>query len=147
MDIATILPTQKTLLAAGARSPGAAAIHAFEKKQRYWARVKEDSPEEFLPLAVELFGGWHQESAEAISRMAHLAAHATASEVGVTSSRLWQRLSVLIYNPKWPVDQPVKIFHVYSPIEQDMALEVAKKGQKESQKGQKDPKRPKRGLN
>ena len=52
----------------------------------YWAKLRDDSPEDFLPLAVELFGGWHPESVAAISRMIRMAA-----------SRFWQRLSVLVH--------------------------------------------------
>ena len=62
-----------------------------------WAEIRENSPQDFLPLSFELFGGCHPESEVAINRLGRLAAIATASDVAATRGRLWQRLSVEIY--------------------------------------------------
>ena len=69
----------------------------FTMKMQKWAQFRDITTEEFIPLAVELWGGWHPQSSSVIQRIATLAAHNTASEVAPTVARFWQRLSVIIY--------------------------------------------------
>ena len=74
-----------------------AADAAFQSKMQKWSQNNEGSGEVFLPLAVELFRGWHPDSLPTIRRIGSMAAVSTASEVGPTLSRLWQRLSVIVF--------------------------------------------------
>ncbi len=73
---------------------------AHARTLTYWTRLPRlgSTSEEFIPLAVELWGGWHNSATHTIHRIASLAARATASDVPATVSRVWQRLSVLIYS-------------------------------------------------
>ena len=62
LDITTVLPTQSKYLAQGASQPGVAVEGAFDLKMKKWAQFRDISQEDFIPLAVELWGGWHPES-------------------------------------------------------------------------------------
>ena len=97
LDVTTVLPTQPKYLSAGASRAGAAAEGAFAAKEQKWALFRDLSPEEFIPLAVELWGGWNPQSASVIQRIATLAAHNTASEVAPAVARFRQRSLVIIY--------------------------------------------------
>ena len=63
---------------------GVAARNAFTRKMKKWAEIRENSPQDFLPLPFELFGSCHPESEVAINRLGRLAAIATASDVAAT---------------------------------------------------------------
>ena len=76
-DITTTLPSQSTLLASSAHTTGHAAQIAHDTKLRKWEAHRDSSRETFIPLAVELWGGWHPSAHKAFSRLAARAAQAT----------------------------------------------------------------------
>ncbi len=77
---------------------GASAQDAFNRKLRDWTDLKGDSRrEDFHPLPVELFGGWHELAIPIINRMAVREAHAQGLEVSPCVNRLFQRLSVALF--------------------------------------------------
>ena len=70
---------------------------AHDAKIRSWLQHRGASREVFIPLALEMWGGWHPEAITTLTKLATRMAHASMSDVGVTRSRFLQQLSVSLY--------------------------------------------------
>ena len=91
-----ISPLQKNLVRKAAREPGSAAEYRFKVKMgTYFDRCQEQGIH-FVPLVVEALGGWHAQSAAALTKLARQLARQTGREEEEAVRQLRQRLGVTL---------------------------------------------------
>ena len=87
---------QVALVRKSAEEPGSAAVRRFKEKQTKYLHPCEQEGISFFPLVVEALGGWHQESAKIISKLARQLSAQTGGIYEEISKHLFQRLSILL---------------------------------------------------
>lgn len=75
---------------------GYALQFAFERKINGASEDCRREGIDFVPLAVESFGGWHQVATREVEKMARALARHTGEEEGEAVRHLWGRLGILL---------------------------------------------------
>ena len=77
-----------------AQTPGHALSVAHKRKlEKSWEACHLQGIE-FIPLAVESLGAWHETAVEEVKKLGSALARHTGEEESITIARLFQRLSV-----------------------------------------------------
>jgi len=96
LDITMITPIQDKLTERAAGTPGAVAEQAHTKKLIiYYERCRQEGIE-FLPMAVETWGGWHPKARDIIKTLATQMARQTGGEEQVIILHTRERLGILL---------------------------------------------------
>lgn len=91
-----ITPVQGALTARAAQAPGVAAEQAHKDKlAKSYVECKEVGVE-FIPLAVETWGGWHHQALETIKVLSRQLARQVGKDEGEVQRHTLQRLGILL---------------------------------------------------
>ena len=96
LDVTVVNPLQRATLPQAAINPGHALQFAFERKINGAAEDCRREGIDFVPLAVESFGGWHQVATREVEKMGRALARHTGEEEGEAVRHLWGRLGILL---------------------------------------------------
>ena len=89
-------PLQRATLPQAAINPGHALQFAFERKINGAAEECRREGIDFVPLAVESFGGWHEVATREVVKLGRALARHTGEEEGEAVRHLWGRLGILL---------------------------------------------------
>ena len=93
-DVTVINPLQAATVQGAAETPGHALSVAHKRKlDKSWEACHLQGIE-FIPLAVESLGAWHQSAVAEIKKLGSALSRHTGEEESSTIARLFQRLSV-----------------------------------------------------
>ena len=93
-DVTVINPLQAATVQGAAQTPGHALSVAHKRKlDKSWEACHHQGIE-FIPLAVESLGAWHETAVEEVKKLGSALARHTGEEESITIARLFQRLSV-----------------------------------------------------
>ena len=96
LDITVVTPIQDKLTERAAGTPGAAAEQAHTKKlNTYYERCRQEGIE-FLPMAVETWGGWHPKARDIIKTLSTQMARQTGGDEQVIIRHTRERLGILL---------------------------------------------------
>jgi hypothetical protein len=99
LDVCVSSSLQKSVINEAARDAGAAAKKGFASKmKKFWDENKDDNTLTFLPICVETFGVWHQDSEAFIKTLADKLALRQAISRSRARRQLFQRLSVALHS-------------------------------------------------
>ena len=96
IDVTVISPVQKALLVKSAEVPGHALTHAFDRKMRQNFEECRKEGVHFMPLPIETFGGFHEQSVSIINKIGTQLAKHTGRLESEVISHLYQRLGILL---------------------------------------------------
>ena len=96
LDVTVASSLTQPRLSASARVQGSTAEQAHNGKLSKHGQPCREAGIHFLPLAVEVLGGWHPEAVVAITKLGKQLARHLGREEAVTVRHLFQRLSTLL---------------------------------------------------
>ena len=76
--------------------PGSALNRAFERKMESAFDACDRAGISFIPMAVEVLGGWHPSAVLQLDRIANRVAKKTLADYATTKRHLYQRLSICL---------------------------------------------------
>ena len=91
-----VTPIQGTLTARAVRALGAAAEQAHRDKLAKSYEECQAVGVEFIPLAVETWGGWHHQAMETIKVLSRQLARQVGRDEGETQRHMLQWLGILL---------------------------------------------------
>ena len=96
LDVTVINPLQDAQVQGAASNPGHALAIAHKRKlDKSWEDCHQQGIE-FIPIAVESLGAWHNTAAAQVTKLGSALARQSGEDEGVTVSRLFQQLSVAL---------------------------------------------------
>ena len=96
LDVTVINPLQDAQVQGAASNPGHALATAHKRKlDKSWEDCHQQGIE-FIPIAVESLGAWHNTAAAQVTKLGSALARQSGEDEGVTVSRLFQQLSVAL---------------------------------------------------
>ena len=96
LDVTVISPLQISLVDKSARDHHAALDLAHQRKMAGAHQACAQVNVSFIPLAVETLGGWHQEAADQLTRIARTLARQTVAPESVTIKHFFQKLAIML---------------------------------------------------
>lgn len=94
LDVRVVSSLQKVLVQAAATDPGSALAKAKSEKIAKHADPCQQVGVKFIPLVVEVLGGWEGEAAETIAGIGRLQGQRLGTVIGTTVQHLFQRLAI-----------------------------------------------------
>jgi hypothetical protein len=96
VDVTVVSPTQAALIHQAASTPGAALLHAEQRKIQKHDAACHAVGVAFLPLAFETFGGFSEQTSLFVRSLARMQAQRAGLSPSTAVSHLCQRLSILL---------------------------------------------------
>ncbi len=96
LDVTVVSSLQKNLVRKAAREQGSAAEFRYEEKMDTYFDKCHEQGIHFVPLVVEALGGWHAQSAAALTKLGRQLARQTGREEEEAVRQLRQRLGVML---------------------------------------------------
>ena len=96
LDVTVVTPVQGTLTARAAGAPGVAVEQAHRDKLAKSYEECKAVGVEFIPLAVETWGGWHNKGLETIKTLSRQLARQIGRDEGETQRHTLQQLAILL---------------------------------------------------
>ena len=96
LDVTVVNPLQAKLVDNTATNPGSALQYAYNWKMKGAGEACRQEGIVFLPMPVETLGGWHEEAANQVKKLAVAKARQKGEDQGDSVRRLFQLLSVLL---------------------------------------------------
>ena len=96
LDVTVVTPVQGTLTARAARAPGVAAEQAHRDKIAKSYEECQEVGVDFIPLAVETWGGWHPQALEVIKVLSRQLARQVGRDEKEVQRHTLQRLGILL---------------------------------------------------
>ena len=96
LDITVINPLQSELVSKVAKEGDAAVQHAYNRKMTHYYDRCATEGITFIPLAVDVMGGWHKVALATLTRLGRQVARTVGKEEADAVRQLRQRLSVLL---------------------------------------------------
>jgi hypothetical protein len=96
IDVRVVSSLQSALLAGAALEAGSAAVHAKRQKIARHEDACRAAGIGFLPLVVEVLGGWEDEAAGCIASVGRLQGQRLNSDPGASVRHLFQRMAICL---------------------------------------------------
>ena len=94
LDVTVVSPLQSALVDRCAVDHSAALDHAHNRKMASAFQACAGVGVSFFPLAVETFGGWHQQAITHLTRIGRALARQTATPESLAIKHFFQRLAI-----------------------------------------------------
>ena len=96
LDVTVITPIQDDIIVRASQKGGVAADIAHKRKLAKYYNDCKSVAVEFLPLAVETWGGWHTEALSTLKTLSKQLARQQGKDENETQRHTFQRLSILL---------------------------------------------------
>ena len=96
LDISVVSPLQQQLIKKAAEEIGSAAERRNKEQMAKYYNICQSEGIGFFPVVVETLGGWHNDGAEFIAKLARQLASHTGGEKEEVMRHLFQRLGILL---------------------------------------------------
>ena len=96
LDVTVVSSLQQELVRRAAAEVGSAAARRHADKMSKYFQVCDREGIQFFPVVVEALGGWHEDAAALITRLARQLASHTGKEADEQIKHLFQRMGILL---------------------------------------------------